>query len=269
LGIVVGVDVDLGFSGEVADLYHRYRHGYPGAVIDTLAGAFGLTGQDVVVDLGCGTGQLTLPTARRVRAVIGVDPEPDMLRRARQAAKDMGVPNVSWMLGADTDIPALRGLLGDRSAGAVTVGQALHWMHHADLFRAVVPLVRAGGGIAVVTNGTPLWLQDTDWSRALRSFMEGWLDTKLTYPCGTDETSQRRYQEDLAAAGFEVLSTAVDYVADLDLDRLVGGVYSALGVTRLPAPDQRAAFAEQVRAALAPHDHFTEHVHVAILAGKV
>ena len=78
------MDVDLGFRGEVADLYHRYRHGYPAAVIDALAGAFGLTGQDVVVDLGCGNGQLTLPMARRVRAVVRVDPEPDMLRRARR-----------------------------------------------------------------------------------------------------------------------------------------------------------------------------------------
>jgi ubiquinone/menaquinone biosynthesis C-methylase UbiE len=259
----------LGFSGEVADLYHRYRHGYPAAVIGELAGAFGLDDRDVVVDVGCGTGQLTLPMARRVRAVVGVDPEPDMLARARQAARDLGVSNVSWMLGGDGDIAALRGLLGDGSAGAVTVGQALHWMDHAALFRAVVPLVRPGGGIAVVTNGTPLWLQDTDWSRALRGFLERWLDTTMTSACGTDEDSQQRYRDDLAAAGFEVLSAAVDYVADLDLDQLVGGIYSALGVSRLPAAHQRPAFAAQVRAAVAPHDHFSEHVHVAILAGKI
>src|SRR5258707_2408030 len=196
--------VELGFSGEVADFYHRYRHGYPAAVIDALIDAFGLNGQDVVVDLGCGTGQLTLPPARRVRAVVGVDPEPDMLRRAQQAAKDLDVPNVSWMLGADTDIPALRCLLGDRSAGAVTVGQALHWMDHADLFRAIVPLVRAGGGIAVVTNGTPLGPQDTDWSQALRVFLERWLDTKLTFACGTDEESQRRVRGSPTSAGVPV-----------------------------------------------------------------
>src|SRR5690348_13244460 len=53
--------VDLGFGGEVADFYHRYRRGYPPAVLDTLAATFGLTGDDIVVDLGCGTGQLTLP----------------------------------------------------------------------------------------------------------------------------------------------------------------------------------------------------------------
>ena len=95
--------VDLGFRGEVADFYHRYRHGYPGAVLDALAGAFGLTGQDVVVDLGCGTGQLTLPMAARVRAVVGVDPEPDMLQRARRAARERDTRNVSWMIGARSE----------------------------------------------------------------------------------------------------------------------------------------------------------------------
>ena len=55
---------------------------------------------------------------------------------------------------------------------ALTIAQALYWMNHQDLFRAVVPLVRPGGGVAVVTNGTPLWLQETDWSRALREFLQ-------------------------------------------------------------------------------------------------
>ena len=261
--------MDLGFRGEVADLYHRYRHGYPGAVLDALADAFALTAQDAVVDLGCGTGQLTLPMAARVRAMVGVDPEPDMLQRARQAAGEQAVRNVTWVIGADTDVPALRVLLGDSSVAAVTVGQALHWMNHAALFQAIIPLVRPGGGIAVVTNGTPLWLQDTDWSRALRDFLERWLGTRLTSACGTDEQSQQRYGNDLAAAGFEVIARSFDYDAELDLNKLVGGVYSALGVNRLPARDQRPAFAEQIRRAVSPHEDFNEHVHVAILAGRI
>jgi len=261
--------MDLGFRGEVADLYHRYRHGYPSAVLDALRSAFDLTGQDVVVDLGCGTGQLTLPMAARVRAVVGMDPEPDMLQRARQAASEQDVRNVTWMIGADTDVPALRDLLGGNSVAAVTVGQALHWMKHPELFRAIIPLVRPGGGVAVVTNGTPLWLQDTNWSRALRDHLEQWLGTRLTSACGTDEQSQRRYRNDLVSAGFEVTAMSFDYLTELDLDQLVGGIYSALPVTRLPAQDHRSEFFEQVRRTVAPHEHFSEHVHVAILAGRV
>ena len=95
-------------------------------MIDTLTGALGLTGDDIVIDLGCGTGQLTLPIAGRAQAAAGMDPEPDMLARARRAAAEQGVTNASWVLGADTDIPALAALLGNRRAGAVTIAQALH-----------------------------------------------------------------------------------------------------------------------------------------------
>lgn len=260
--------MDLGFGGEVADFYHQYRRGYPPAVFDTLADLFGLTGDDIVIDLGCGTGQLTIPLAARVRAVAGVDPEPDMLTRARRAAAEQNIANVTWLLGADTDLPAVAALLGGRRAGAVTIGQALHWMRYRDLFPALVPLLRLGGGVAVITNGTPLWLQDSAWSRALRGYLEQWLGTTTASACGTDEASQQQYRDSMTAAGFDVTEARFDYTDDLDLDRLIGSLYSALPVQRLPPPDERAAFADQVRRAVAPHERFPEPVQVRILAGR-
>jgi SAM-dependent methyltransferase len=257
-----------GFAGEVAEFYHRYRHGYPAAVLDALTKAFELTGEDVAVDLGCGTGQLTLPLAGRVRAVAGVDPEPDMLRRAGQAARDRGVTNVTWILGTDADLPAIGRLAGTAAVGLLTIGQALHWMSSAEVFRAAGPLLRPGGGVAVVTNGTPLWLQPDGWSRALREFLQRWLGETLSEACGTDEESQRRYRDELGQAGFEVTSTAVDYLAELSLDEVIGGVYSAFPVDRLPPPEQRPDFAAQVREALGPADRFAEQVHVAVLLGR-
>ena len=259
---------DLGFRGEVAGFYHRYRRGYPPAVIDTVISAFGLTGDDVVIDLGCGTGQLSLPIASRVHAVVGVDPEPDMLARARQAGAEQGVRNASWLLGADTDIPALAALLGGRRAGAVTVGQALHWMDYRELIPALVPVLRPGGGIAIITNGTPMWLQDSPWSRALRGFLEQWLGTTVAGTCGTDDASQQRYRDTMTEAGLSVTETRYDYADELDFDQLVGGVYSALPVHRLPPPDQRPAFAAQVHQAVAPHAPFKENVPVRMLLGR-
>ena len=262
------MDEDLGFGGEVAGFYHQYRRGYPPAVIDMLTGAFGLTSDDIVIDLGCGTGQLTLPIARRVHAIAGVDPEPDMLACARRAAAEQGVTNASWVLGADTDIPALAALLGGRRAGAVTIGQALHWMGYRELIPALVPLLRPGGGIAVITNGTPMWLQDSPWSLALRGFLGQWFGARPAGACGTDDASQQRYRDTMTEAGLGVTETSYVYTGELDLDHLVGGVYSALPAQKLPPPDQRTAFADQIRRAVAPHAPFTEPVPVRMLLGR-
>lgn len=136
---------------------------------------------------------------------------------------------------------------------------------YRELIPALVPLLRPGGGIAVITNGTPMWLQDSPWSRALRSFLEQWLGTTLTSTCGTDDASQQRYRDTMTEAGLDVTETRSDYTDELDLDHLVGGVYSALPAQRLPAPGQRTAFADQIHRAVAPHAPFTEHVPVRIL----
>ncbi|MFI7079555.1 class I SAM-dependent methyltransferase [Micromonospora sp. NPDC049903] len=261
--------MDLGFGGEVARLYQRYRRGYPPAVFDVLATTFGLTPQDVVVDLGCGTGQLTLPIAARVRAVVGIDPEPDMLVLARRAAEDQRVDNVSWLLGADSDLPALGRLFGDGSVGAVTVGQALHWMAHEDVFAGLRPLLRPGGGVAVVANGTPLWLQDTSWSRALRACLERWRGTELSRSCGTDTDSRRRYADALTRHGYHVTETVVEYTDEIDLDALLGGVYSSFPVDALPPVEQRTELSTMIRDALGPATRFREHVRVCVLTGRI
>jgi SAM-dependent methyltransferase len=256
-----------GFSGEVAAYYARYRRGYPPAAVDAIAGAFGLGVDDIVVDLGCGTGQLSLPLAARVRAVVGVDPEPDMLVLARGTAKERGVANASWILGADSDMPALGLLLGDRTVGAVTIALAIHWMNRDTLFRAIRPLLRTGGGIAVVTNGTPLWLQDTEWSRALRECLERWTGKRQTGSCQTDDAGRRLNREALISAGYRVVESSVDYEADLTIDELVGGIFSAISADRLPSPEHREEFAAQVRDALAPLEPLTEHVRVSLQLG--
>jgi trans-aconitate methyltransferase len=252
------------FGGEVSEYYQRFRRGYPSAVGDALTTAFTLSRDDVVLDLGCGTGQLTRVLAPRVGAVLGMDPEPAMLGQARKASSP---PNVTWLLGADSDVGALAPALGAGRLGAVTVAQALHWMDHARLFAAVRPLLRPGGGVAVVTNGEPLWLQDTAWSAALCEVVSSYLGTPPHRTCGTDETSQSRYADALSAAGYAVDSRVVSYDAPLSVEEIVGGVFSAMSPAQLPAPEARPAFTERVREAVAPHGPLRERVRVRILIG--
>lgn len=259
----------LGFSGDVADYYARFRRGYPDQVLDSVREFFELTPDDRALDLGCGTGQLAVPLASRVGSVIGMDPEPDMLRLARQAAARRGIGNATWLLGGDTDIPALGTLLGRGSLATAVIGQALHWMRHEELFRRLLPLFRPRGGVAVAANGTPLWLQDSEWSMALRAHLERYFDTELKASCGTGAQDRLRYAHALEDAGFEgVHETVVSYTDELTLDQVVGGVFSAVPAEQLPAPRERPSFARDLRRALPDAGTFTEHVRVSLVMGR-
>jgi SAM-dependent methyltransferase len=62
------------------------------ATAEQLVGA-----DDVVLDLGCGHGELTLALAERARRAVGVDQDPDYLALARELAQDRGVTDVRFV----------------------------------------------------------------------------------------------------------------------------------------------------------------------------
>jgi ubiquinone/menaquinone biosynthesis C-methylase UbiE len=264
--------VSSSFVGPVADYYAEFRRGYPPPVIERLITVLNLDQRSRVLDLGCGTGQLAIPLAERTRTVLGVDIEADMLRLARQAAQAADAPNTNWLLGADSDLAALVPLLGEHVLDAVTIGQALHWMNPPQLFETLRRLVRPGGSVAVIANGTPLWLQSTSWSAAVRAHLEAWLGIELTSWCGTDPGARQEYRRALVAAGFDqIIDTELRYSDDLTFEQLVGSLYSAMSPNQLPHGGERERFEQQLRAALVASSGvpvFTEHVTVSILAGK-
>jgi hypothetical protein len=59
------------FTG-TAWYYARYRPGYPEAFFADLVARFHLDGTGRLLDMGCGTGQLTIPLAQHVAAAIGM-----------------------------------------------------------------------------------------------------------------------------------------------------------------------------------------------------
>src|SRR5690606_11994129 len=77
---------------------HRYR--------ERLIDAAALRPGDRVLDLGCGTGALTLQAAARApRAeIVGLDPDPKALARARAKAARAGV-RVTWQQGFGDALP--------------------------------------------------------------------------------------------------------------------------------------------------------------------
>ena len=258
------------FAGRVAEHYREFRRDVPDVVVDQLVALLALGPGDAAVDLGAGTGQVAVPLAARVGTVWALDPEPDMLALLRQHSHDDGVRNLLCLLASDRDLSVLADSLGPDACGLVTIANALHWMDAAGAFTASRRLLRPGGAVAVITHGVPLWLGDSDWARALRTFVESWTGQEATATCGSDDEALRHRSAELAAAGFGAITVLRHrYVAVMDADHVIGHLYSAMPEELVPA-ERRPAFEAGVRRALAPcrDRSLVEDVPVTVLLGR-
>lgn len=96
-----------------------------------------------ILDLGCGTGQLTQKIADRGAEVTGVDASPEMIGQARQ-----NYPNLRFVL---EDAARLQ---FENAFDAVFSNAALHWMLDADgVVRAVARALRQGGRFVAELGG--------------------------------------------------------------------------------------------------------------------
>lgn len=100
---------------------------------------------EVVVDLGCGTGYLTVPMAARAAKVIGVDAQAEML----QALRDMlpeGSDNVELIQAELPPVP-----LEDRSVDRAVIVNVFHEVGDKPLMaREVLRVLRPGGRLSLV-----------------------------------------------------------------------------------------------------------------------
>lgn len=104
--------------GGAAPYYARYRPRHAASAIEHLAMTFGAG--STVLDLGCGPGTVAVPLARRVREVLAVDPDAEMLAEGERLAA--GAPNIRWIRGDSTGLRELPPF------DHVVMGRSFHWM---------------------------------------------------------------------------------------------------------------------------------------------
>jgi SAM-dependent methyltransferase len=150
--------------GAVAAAYAVHRPDYPEAAVRWCLAPAPAPGPDVaalrVLDLGAGTGKLTVLLTRLGAEVIAVEPDGSMRGELRRL-----LPSVPALAGRAEAIP-----LPDRSVHAVLCGQALHWF---DMPRAAPEIARVlvSGGVLA-----GLWNSDDDrveWVAGLQAAAEG------------------------------------------------------------------------------------------------
>jgi SAM-dependent methyltransferase len=127
----------------VAERYGRVRPGYPDELFDELAALAGLTARDRVLEIGPGTGQATVPLARRGYRVVAVELGPRLAAVARRnlaAFPDAEVVDAAfedWPLPADP-------------FHAVVAATAFHWLDRKTGLARAAAALAPEGALAVI-----------------------------------------------------------------------------------------------------------------------
>ena len=127
----------------VAELYDRARPGYPPALFDDLARLAGVGPECRVLEIGPGTGQLTLPLAERGCEIVAVELGPRLAAVARRKLR--AFPSVEVVI-ADFETWPLPGERFD----LVIAATAAHWLEPGRAKAKTAAALRPGGRVATV-----------------------------------------------------------------------------------------------------------------------
>lgn len=121
----------------VAELYQRSRRGYPDELVDWMLATASVDARDPVLEVGCGTGQLTHSLAVRGVDLTAIDIGPSMVETARRHVDD---PSVRFTVSAFENFEA-----ADASFALVASATAIHWVDPGVRWSKTARLLKPGG----------------------------------------------------------------------------------------------------------------------------
>jgi SAM-dependent methyltransferase len=146
------------FDSAASD-YARYRSGYPDEVIEDVVATTRLHPESRVLEIGCGTGQLSVPLAQHGVKLVAVELGPNLASIARQ--------NLSGFPGARVEVGGFEDWrLPAEPFDAVVSASAFHWIDPEVRFPKAARALKPGGVLAIVhahhvKGGTPGFFADS------------------------------------------------------------------------------------------------------------
>lgn len=159
--------------------YVRYRPGYPGALLEPLRSAWGLSPDTVIADVGSGTGLLSRLFLENGNEVFGVEPNAAM----REAGEGYLAEFLKFQFHSVAG-SAEATALADASVDAVVAGQAFHWFEPVAARTEFQRILRADGWVALIWNErlTEASAFSREYERLLQKFGTDYDRVRETYP---------------------------------------------------------------------------------------
>src|SRR5579863_4959 len=263
----------------------RYTHGHHESVLRshtwrTAQNSAGfllphLSRGDRLLDVGCGPGTITMDLAELVAPgeVIGLDRSPEVIDRAREAAKMRGLSNLSFEVG---DVYHLD--LEDSSFDVVYAHQVLQHLSEPVLALQEMRRVLADGGWLAVRDGD---YGEFTWSPPNEG-LERWMELyhEITRHNDSEADAGRYLAGWVEAAGFDSLERSTsdwtyetveerEWWADLWADRVLYREFARQGLEyELTTSEELSEMSDAFRAWSDNDDGIFVVVHEEVLARK-
>lgn len=151
----------------VAELYDRYRRGYPPEVIDQIVEMAGIGFGSRILQIGPGTGQLTRPLLQRGASVTAVELGHDMAAIAQRNLREFPRYEIA--------VSSFEGwILPDRPFDAVISATAFHWVDPQIRAMKAAQALRPGGALAAAIYPHHVWGDDRGFCQASQHYYLKW-----------------------------------------------------------------------------------------------
>ena len=134
--LMINVNHDNESLAEMYDKVSKYQYINGLALVKEL----NISSSHKVLDVGCGTGRLTLKLTDKVDHITGIDPSPQRIEVARRKLIQMNSGNVTFELGSTDDI----GRYGEDVFDVIYLNAVFHWINDKEealnnIYRALKP----------------------------------------------------------------------------------------------------------------------------------
>ncbi|ERS96917.1 hypothetical protein HMPREF1624_06244 [Sporothrix schenckii ATCC 58251] len=174
------------YNAKQGEHYANARPDYHPSVYDFVTTTHKATGGqfDILVDLGCGPGNVARALAPQFAHAYGIDPAPGMLATAKELGGTSasgeaihygeGGANDFGAAGGDADVA-----LKDGTVDLVAVGNAAHWFDMQQFWKRAAQVLKPGGSVALWTTGDLRIHPDTPAADAVQAAIDHLHDNEL------------------------------------------------------------------------------------------
>lgn len=232
------------FTG-TAEYYSKYRINYPKELLDMILEFYQVDSKEKLLDLGCGTGQLTIPLHKYFEQVIGIDISEEMINEARRISLEKNAQNIRFITMESEKI--------DKELGQfdlILCGNAFHWMDRELVLNKSYDILKPSGGMAILAGGS-VWTGKKSWQKETLKIIKKWLGEKRKAGKGEYPTKHKLHEEYIQESKFQLMKKGdYKFIHEWSIESLIGYLYSTSFCNKRLLGENIDAFEDELKETL-------------------